>query len=121
MALTYQNVIDRARNTLNDPDKVAFADSELLTYLEQAVALLRLKRPDIFTDKLSVDEEESYPLDIANNIPFPDKYFPALVHFVVGMANLKDDQHTLNQRSQLSFNMFTIITGIAVLPPAGAQ
>lgn len=116
MALTYQQIVDRARDLLHDPDKVAYPDDLLLRYLEQAVSILRVRRPDLFIDKLTDDDEESFPLTATDTVTIKDKYYPALVHYVVGMTQLQDDQHAINQRAAMSLNIFSTMTGVPIVP-----
>ena len=107
MAKTYQNVIDAARNALNDPATAtsqAYTDAELLGYVEEGLFLLERFRPDLFVGLFS-----SLPTGItaSENIHVPDSYFPALVSYTVGKAESKDDEHILRERAALFFSLFS--------------
>ena len=103
MSRTFQQVIDRARIPLNDADKVRYPDADLLAYANDAVLLLRQKRPDLFFGAWTLPAGE-YAAGL--NIPVDDVYFPALADYVTGRAETRDDEESMQQRAQSFLTLF---------------
>lgn len=109
-----QNVVDRARIPLND-DKTAgsdatcrWSDVKLLGYANDAVLVLRMKRPDIFIGQY---EALPGPNIITDNIPVPDEYFVALADYATARAETPDDEAAVMGRAQLFFGLFAASEG----------
>lgn len=101
---TVQDIVDRARVLLNDPDKVTFTDNDLLKWAEEALFVLQNKRPDLFVGQLT-SLPDTYTL--GDDVPVSPRYIPALVDYVVGRSQLKDDEHVLRERAAAFFNLFS--------------
>ena len=105
MALTYQKVVDKARNTLNDSGKEVYTDLELLDYATEAIHLLMTYRPDLFIGSFS-----NLPVSpaLTDNLPFNDRFSPPLIQYIIGRAQSKDDTHVVEQRAQTFLEMFGV-------------
>lgn len=109
-----QQVVDRARIPLQDA-KVSGSDAQcrwqdttLLGYANDAVVVLRLKRPDIFIGQY---EALPGPVAIGTAMPVPDEYFVALCDYVTARAETPDDEAVLEARAQMFFNLFATQQG----------
>ncbi len=96
MAHTVQQVIDKARYVLNDADKVRYPDAECLDYLNDAVYVVRKKRPDMF-----IGQWLGMPggLSLASTFPLMDEYVPAVQGYIVARCEFKDDEHANSGRA----------------------
>lgn len=104
-----QQVVDRARIPLND-DKTAGSDAqcrttdaELLGYANDGLLILQLQRPDMFFGQF-----EGLPgtKALADPMPIPDMYFPALCDYVTARAETPDDEAVVQARATLFFGLF---------------
>lgn len=90
MAYTVQQLLDRARLPLNDPDKVRLTDTELLTYANDAFLRIRKKRPDLFLGMWNILPAE---LAVTAYFPVSDEYMPIIADYITARAEMKDDEH----------------------------
>lgn len=118
MAKTYEDVVTEARVLLQDTDSSSyrFSNTVLLAIYNRALQALARIRPDacydLFTDNsLSVPElVESAPG--AGQTAWTDafglemQFFNPLVHYVVGMAEVTDDEYTEDGRAQMLLSQF---------------
>jgi hypothetical protein len=101
-------IVDKARKPLNDVDKDRFSDNDatlfndLLGYANDAILLLRNKRPDLFIGSFAALPEK---LAIGDTFPLPAEYVPAVVDYVVARAELHDDEHVLSERATVFFQL----------------
>lgn len=106
MSFTFQEVVDRARVPLNDVDKVRYPDSELLNYGIDAYLLLRRYRPDLFLSAWTLPTWSA--LALGSTFPAgPDEYFPIIADYITARAEFKDDEHSVAQRAQAFYALFT--------------
>lgn len=49
--------------------------------------------------------------DTSQSLPIPDAYFPALVDYVVGRAEMRDDEHASDGRAQAMMGSFASLMG----------
>lgn len=103
MARTFQQVCDRARIPLNDADKTRYPDVDLLSYANDAVLLLRQKRPDLFFGSWTVPAGEYV---VSDPIPVSDLYFPAICDYVTGRAEFRDDEDAMQARAAAFLQLF---------------
>lgn len=103
MAFTMQQVVDRAREPLNDDDKTRYSDTLLLGYANDAVLILRNKRPDFFFGQFSALPGSKV---LGDNLPLPDEVFPAIADYVTARAETKNDESVLEQRAAMFFGLF---------------
>lgn len=103
MALTVQDALDRARLPLNDADKVRYSDAFLLGYFNDAILMTRKIRSDLF---LSQWDGLPSNLLVTDQFPVAEEYFPTIVDYVSGRAELIDDENVDNTRSQALLQLF---------------
>jgi hypothetical protein len=85
-----QQVVDLARKDLNDADKVAYTDPDLLEHANAGIREAYQIRPDL---RLG-----NYATPIANkaigeDFPLSDDYKRAVADFVIGRASAVDADH----------------------------
>lgn len=108
MAFTMQELVDKARKPLNDKDKDRFSDADatlfndLLGYANDALLLLRNKRPDLFIGSFSALPEK---LAIGATFPLPAEYVPPVVDYIVARAESHDDEHVISERAAAFFQL----------------
>jgi hypothetical protein len=103
MARTFQNALDRARIPLNDADKVRYPDVQLLSYANDAILILRQKRPDLFFGSWTMAPTEYI---LSDNLPVDDRYFPAVADYVTARAETRDDEDAMQARSAAFMSLF---------------
>jgi hypothetical protein len=100
---TFQQVIDRARIPLNDADKTRYPDADLLAYANDAILLLRQKRPDLFFGSWTLPVSEYL---VGATLPVDDTFFPAICDYVTGRAEFRDDEDAMQQRAAAFLQLF---------------
>ena len=104
MAFIMSEVVDKARFILNDATKDRFADTDLLGYANDAILLLRNKRPDIFYGQfLTLSTTEK--LALGATFPLPSEYVPIMANYITAMAESRNDEAVLTQRVDLFLKM----------------
>ncbi len=118
MAKTYQDVVTEARVLLQDTDSTGYrwSNTVLLAIYNRALQALARIRPDACYDlydnnSLNVPElVESSPgsgqTAWTDNFGLEMQFFNPLVHYVVGMAEVVDDEYTEDGRAQLLLGQF---------------
>lgn len=100
MSTTLQDVLNRARIPLNDDDKVAYPDAELLPFavagIQRAIAL----RPDFRFGQYGTPLGA---LTLASAFPLPEEHLQTVADYVTFRAETKDDEH-INSNRALAFN-----------------
>lgn len=97
MAFTYQSVVDRARDPLNDADKVRYPDAQLLRLANDAMMMLCNRRPDLFIGQFgSTPTGEAALTDL---LPLPPVHVVTLANYVTAMAEMVDDENADSGRA----------------------
>lgn len=86
---TNQQLIDRARYTLKDDDKVRYPDAELLVYLNLALGIIKRRRPDLFFGNFGTPLAE---LALSDPYPLPPEYQQPMVDYLTGRAQMKNTE-----------------------------
>ena len=103
MARTFQQACDRARIPLNDSAKDRYPDADLLAYANDAILLLRQKRPDLFFGGWTIPPTE---YGLGDALPVDDTFFPAVCDYMTGRAEFRDDEDAMQQRAQSFMQLF---------------
>lgn len=122
MAKTYQNLVTESRELLQDTDTdiQRYTDFTLLNILNRGLQDLGRMRPDAFydtylTNNLNVPE-------IVDSSPGPGQviwtdvvgiemmFYPPLVAYLTGVAEVVDDEYTVDGRAGLLLNQFRLST-----------
>ena len=125
MAKTYQDVVTEARVLLQDTDDTSYrySDAKLLAIYNRALQALARARPDACYDlyssgSLNVPElVESAPgagqTAWTDNFGLEMQFFPPLVAYIVGVAEIIDDEYSEDGRAALMLQSFKMeIMGI---------
>ncbi len=118
MAKTYKDVVTEARVLLQDTvdGSYRYSDVDLLAIYNRALQALGRIRPDAMYD-LYANNSLNVP-ELVESSPGPDQvdwddpfglemqFFNPLVHYVVGMAEITDDEYTEDGRAQLLLGAF---------------
>lgn len=108
MAKTVADVLTVARYYIQDVrEPFRQTDAELQRYLEMGLAEMFRRRPDLFaSDSVNWCDLNSPELcGLGDALPIADGYAPALAFWVAANAELKDDEHVDQGRSEFLFNM----------------
>lgn len=98
--MTLQDAIDRAREILQDQvEEYRYTEEELIAYFNQALNQARRVRPDLFLRYIGYPTPVYTTNDLNTNLPISFTYFDALVFYMAGYAEMRDDEHTVSQRS----------------------
>lgn len=104
MARTYQNLIDEARELLQDTDEEGYRWSTdmLRNQLNRGLQELGRLRPDAFYSTFVTDDiviPEVGDGDLSTNFPIPMQFYNPLVAWVVGYAELIEDEFATDGRA----------------------
>jgi len=107
MPLTLQDIVDRARDPLNDDDAIdanrRWPDATLLRHAKSALQTLRMKRPDLFFGTIATFSAES--LALGSTYPLPEEYAPPVIDWVTARANTKDDESVSSGAAAAFFSL----------------
>jgi hypothetical protein len=102
---TIQTVIDNARQTLNDDDKVRWPDAECLTYAQDALDAMFYLRPDLFHGQFATIFD-SETLTLASVMPISDRFRRQVGDYIIFRCETKDEEAVLTGRSQGAVQYF---------------
>lgn len=98
MTRTVADAIASARVTLNDADASAYrvSDAALVGFATDALNAVRNLRPDLFLGNWG-------PLaaTAGGSIPLDDQFYRPVVDYMIGRAEMTDDEHVIDQRAAL--------------------
>ncbi|MDE4918269.1 uncharacterized protein DUF6682 [Cupriavidus metallidurans] len=100
---TVQQVIDRGRVPLNDADKVRYTDDDLLNYLNDGMAEIYTKRPDLRFGKFGVATD---PIGLTDKFPLSQAHEVAIKHYIVYRSELTDDENVNENRAAQTYKLF---------------
>ncbi|MDH4483049.1 MAG: hypothetical protein QE279_10145 [Rhodoferax sp.] len=83
---TAQNILDLARDPLNDDDKTRWPDEKLLPHLNQGLEQIRRARPDLFS------VWTDFALVSTSQVPLAAAYHQNLADYIAARAFAKDDE-----------------------------
>lgn len=111
MAYTIGGLLLDARNILNDTIQESgafrYSDQELINAFNDALVMARAKRPDVFLDMGLRNPVPQYATtDTAVGFPIDVGYYPALLFYVVGRTELKEDTFADDNRATTLMNKF---------------
>ena len=94
---------------LHDSEKVRYTDLHLLAALNTAVGEIRRVRPDIADIQVDIP---NFPyvgnsINDGTRVPVDDMYYGPIISFVVGWAELIDDEFTVDGRANTLLTRFT--------------
>jgi hypothetical protein len=101
MARTVAQAVAAARIILNDTDAAGYryTDSELTDRVTDALNAIRNRRPDLFIGSWGSLTTAS------GDMPLNEQFFTPVVNYVVGMSELKDDEHVLSGRAKVMVDL----------------
>lgn len=105
MALdTVADYISEARILLQDAvQPYRYADTELVSALNMALPETAKARPDLFIGQTSFQTLSATNTSVAVNMD--PMYRTALLYYVLGHTQLRDDENVTDQRAEAFFNM----------------
>lgn len=111
MARTVQDVITQARVLLQDVRTdigatYRYSDAELVIALNEAISEARRIRPDLFIGRLRDGLALLSAAALGTALPIDDMMFAPVVNYVVGRAELRDDQYTADGRAVALLQLF---------------
>lgn len=126
MAKTYQDVVTEARVLLQDTDSTGYrySDTVLLAIYNRALQSLGRVRPDAFynfyTDLSGTNVPElvesgagAGQVDWTDTFGLEMQFFQPLISYVVGMAEIIDDEYSEDGRAALMLQAFkSEVTGL---------
>jgi hypothetical protein len=101
---TVQDYVTKARELLQDTvdSPFRYSTSDLLSALSISFNEAKLLRPDLFI----VTPLQSFTVSDTTVVTFDPMYRIALVYYMCGMAQLRDDEESQDQRAAAFLNMF---------------
>jgi hypothetical protein len=118
VAKTYEDIVFEARELLQDTAaEKRFTDQTLVNHLNRGLQELGRIRPDAFYDLFDANDL-NVPTVIPTGTPTEDEvlwtddfplegqFFPPLVAYLVGVAEVTDDEFTLEGRAMMLLTQF---------------
>lgn len=102
MAFTMQEIVDKGRQPLNDDDKVRYSDPTLLSYANDALLVLRNKRPDLF---IGIYDALPEKLAIGATFPIGAEYVQVVADYVTARAESHNDESVVEERAAMFFKL----------------
>jgi len=96
---TVANYVTSARVLLQDAAGDRYSDSELVLALSFAIQEARRLRPDLFTDYFAPATIPAYTANDGTQVPIDVQYRVPFLYYMVGHAQLRDEEDTQDQRS----------------------
>lgn len=112
MARTIAQLIDEAIFILQDEDMDRYTPTRMLEIVNRAMSEIQRVRPDAFFDSYDETTDDvtitSYTLAnyASENFPVPEMFYPAVVAYVAGAAELIDDEFSNDSRAGLLLTRF---------------
>lgn len=112
MSRTVSDVVTEARGHLQDSDAAAgyrYSDDDLVRYLNTALLATRRLRPDLFIASYAAATPVYTSADIGLNtaIVIDEMAYEPIVFYVVGSAELGDDEFTVDSRATQLMQAFS--------------
>ena len=109
MAKTVNDVVSEARILLNDtdPQLYRYSTADLVTYLNNALLEMRRIRPDAFRAYIGESTPSYTTTDLSSAFPVSEIFFTQCVFYVTGMAELRDDEFTVDGRAVTLMTQFS--------------
>jgi len=105
---TVQDYLDRSRVLLQDTVvPYRYSDEELVGNLNEAMMLARMKRPDLFLSAITAAVPDYDAGLLATAVTMDQQYRLAFVLYMVGFAQLRDEEGTTDQRAIALTDKFT--------------
>lgn len=98
-------LLTSARTILQDTvAPYRYSDESLIGIVNEATYEARRVRPDLFMGKLrtSITPVAS----VSDTLPLSDQFYGPLLNFVVGRAEMRDDEFTNDKRAQTLYGAF---------------
>jgi len=105
---TAADVISDARAILQDTDSqlYRYSTEDLVQYLNTALLEAKKLRPDLFLDYIGLDVPNFTTSNLDGDFPIDEMYYSPCVFYVVGFAELRDDEFTVDARAATLMNQF---------------
>lgn len=110
MAKTINDAIEEARVLLQDTvSPYRYPSEQLLAYLNNGLYELKRVRPDAWLSKTGKDlpTYSNTTQDLAQPFPVSMIFFHPMVMLIAGMAELRDDEFTMDSRAGVLLQQFT--------------
>lgn len=105
MAVTIQTVIDLARLTLNDDDKIRWPDAEMLSYAQDGLDTVFRLRPDLFHGQFATLFDSS-ALVVGSTFPIENRFRRTVADYLIMRAESKDEEAVSTGRASQSAQYF---------------
>jgi hypothetical protein len=107
MAVSVQTIIDDARESINDDQKVRWPDAELLIYLKNGLDALYQMRPDLWHNQFDPEfNSDALELTTPSSFPISDRYRRMVCDYIIMRAETKDDQAVNSGRAAMAYQFF---------------
>src|SRR5262245_55055095 len=104
---TVQQYLDESRRLLQDQTApYRYPDVDLVEALNIGLTEARRLRADLFLPSFSIPQYAA-PADVSKDVPFDPMYRSALVYYMVGRAQARDDEDTTDSRASAFLTKFT--------------
>jgi len=99
-----QNVLDLARESLNDGNKVRWTDVRLLNFANDAIQRLVTSRPDLFLGGFAA--LPSATLALIDDFPIADRHKRAVADYILARAFMGDTEAGSTEKSMAYMQIF---------------
>lgn len=104
---TLGQYLEEARTLLQDKHSpYRYSDAEIVSALNIGLAEARRMRADLFLPRGEIPYL-SNPADVNAKVPMNAMYRPALIYYIVGRIQLRDDENTTDARAGALLQKFS--------------
>lgn len=106
---TVGDAIDQARTLLHDRNAqlYRYSTADLVAYLNNGLLEARRVRPDLFRAYIGQSVPQFTTADLLEEFPIDPMFFPQLVFYITGFAELRDDEFAVDNRAVTLMTQFT--------------
>lgn len=104
MPKTIGDILTDARVILNDTSSDRYTDDQLVSDFNYAISTTKGLRPDLFILGEVLPEYTS--ADLAEDFPLPEIVSHGFVYFLVGNAELRDDEFAVDGRAMTLLSVY---------------
>lgn len=101
---TVDDIITQAYVLLQDEDRERYTPASVYQALNEGLLETKRLRPDFYR---GVAVPQYDVTDAADDVGYPEEYRPALVNYVAGRVQLRDDEENSDVRATVFLNTFT--------------
>lgn len=104
---TIQSLVTAARSLLHDSEEIRYTNTDILEGFNQALAIIRRNRPDVFINLYGEETYDYTTANLAQPFPLDQTLIPGVIGYMAGWCELREDQYTAEGRAAALWARFS--------------